>query len=233
MNLARLENYNAHNSSSINDCIAMVRKDITADTACGENYVHCLDVTGQYLNQTTGEPIYSENFYQLEAQTSLSGDILTNSTNRLLVAELNRKRSFAENSLETCRDISDEVWDEFMRQAITEIYQKQQNKIREVKEECLEVVNACYDEKNQSLKDFSNIKEELLLGSRLELSEELEQNYYKSFIGKKEKILIEENKQNYSYGHTTNYLYLKLKGNYKKNEIYDIIIKEDMFQNNN
>ena len=67
----------------------------------------------------------------------------------------------------------------------------------------------------------------------LELSEELEQNYYKSFIGKKEKILIEENKQNYSYGHTTNYLYLKLKGNYKKNEIYDIIIKEDMFQNNN
>lgn len=173
MNLARLENYNAHNSSSINDCIAMVRKDITADTACGENYVHCLDVTGQYLNQTTGEPIYSENFYQLEAQTSLSGDILTNSTNRLLVAELNRKRSFAENSLETCRDISDEVWDEFMRQAITEIYQKQQNKIREVKEECLEVVNACYDEKNQSLKDFSNIKEELLLGSRLELSEEL------------------------------------------------------------
>ncbi len=173
MNMARLDNYNAHNSTSINDCIAQVRKDITADNACGEDYVHCLDITGRYLNRETGEPIYTQDFYQLEAQTSLSGDILTNPTNRMLVAELNRKRSFAERGLETCRDIADEVWDEFMRQAITEIYQGQQEKIRNVKNECLDVVNACYDEQSESLKDFTNIKEELLLGSRLELSEEL------------------------------------------------------------
>lgn len=173
MNMARLENYNAHNSTSINDCIAQVRKDITAENACGEDYVHCLDITGKYLNRETGEPIYTQDFYQLEAQTSLSGDILTNPTNRMLVAELNRKRSFAERGLETCRDIADEVWDEFMRQAITEIYQGQQEKIRNVKNECLDVVNACYDEQSESLKDFTNIKEELLLGSRLELSEEL------------------------------------------------------------
>lgn len=173
MNMARLDNYNAHNSTSINDCIAQVRKDITADNACGEDYVHCLDITGRYLNRETGEPIYTQDFYQLEAQTSLSGDILTNPTNRMLVAELNRKRSFAERGLETCRDIADEVWDEFMRQAITEIYQGQQEKIRNVKNECLDVVNTCYDEQSESLKDFTNIKEELLLGSRLELSEEL------------------------------------------------------------
>ena len=74
MNLARLENYNAHNSTHINDCIAQVRADITADTACGTDYVHCLDITGRYLNIETGEPIYSPNFYQLESQVSLSGD---------------------------------------------------------------------------------------------------------------------------------------------------------------
>lgn len=173
MNLARLENYNAHNSTSINDCIAQVRKDITADTACGTDYVHCLDITGRYLNRDTGEPIYSRDFYQLQNQTSLDGDVLTNPTNRMLVAELNRKRAFAENGLSTCRDIADEVWDEFMRQAITEIYQGQQAKIRDVKNDCLDTVNLCYDEQSESLKDFSNIKEELLLGSRLELSEEL------------------------------------------------------------
>ena len=173
MNLARLDNYNAHNSTEINDCIAQVRKDITAETACGEDYVHCLDITGLYLNRDTGEPIYSQNFYQLQNLTSLSGDVLTNPTNRLLVAELNRKRAFAEKGLSTCQDIADEVWDEFMRQAITEIYQGQQEKIRTVKNECLEVVNNCYDTQSDSLKDFSNIKEELLLGSRLELSEEM------------------------------------------------------------
>lgn len=173
MNLARLENYNAHNSTEINDCIAQVRKDITAETACGEDYIHCLDITGLYLNRDTGEPIYSESFYQLQNMTSLDGDVLTNSANRLLVAELNRKRIYAERGLDTCQDIADEVWDEFMRQAIAEIYQGQQDKIRQVKEECLEVVNNCYDTQSEQLKDFSNIREELLLGSRLELSEEM------------------------------------------------------------
>lgn len=173
MQTARLENYNAHNSSSINQCISLVRADITADTACGTDYVHCLDVTGLYLNRDTGEPIYTANFYQLETQISLSGDILTNNTNRTIVAELNRKRTFAEKSLDTCRDLADDVWDEFMRQAITEIYQGQHERIRTVKNECLDVVNACYDEQSQSLKDFSNVKDQLLLGSRMELSEQM------------------------------------------------------------
>ena len=173
MNIARLENYDAHNSSSINECIALVRHDVTSDAACGENYVHCLDTTGLYLNKTTGEPIYTSNFYQLGNTLSLSGDILTNQTNRILVSELNRKRMFAEKSLDTCRDLADEVWDEFMRQAVTEIYQGQQTRIRDVKNECLDVVNQCYDQQSNSLKDFSNVKEQLLLGARLELSEEL------------------------------------------------------------
>ena len=169
----RLDNYNNHNSSDIHKCIAQVRQDITADTACGTDYIHCLDITGLYLNITTGEPIYSPEFYQLGYQISLSGDILTNETNRLLVAALSDKRIFAERGLDTCRDISDIVWDEFVRKAITEIYQGQQERIRTVKNECLEVVNKCYDEKNQSLKDFSNTDEKLLLGARLELSEQL------------------------------------------------------------
>ena len=170
---ARLENYDAHNSTSINDCIAQVRKDITANSACGTDYVHCLDITGKYLNYETGEPIYSPEFFQLDSQISLSGNILTNQTNQSLVMRLNTMREYASRGLNTCRDLSDDVWDEFMRQAITEIYQGQQERIRLVKNECLEVVNKCYDEQNQSLKDFSNVDEKLLLGQRLELSEQM------------------------------------------------------------
>ena len=173
MQVARLENYNAHNSTAINDCIAQVRTDITADTACGEDYVHCLDITGRYLNRDTGAPIYSPEFYQLGNMISLDGDVLTNPSNQLVINELNNKRIYAERGLETCRDIADEVWDEFVRQAVVEIYQGQQEKIRDVKNECLEVVNTCYDEESASLKDFSNIEEEVLIGSRLELSEQM------------------------------------------------------------
>ena len=48
---------------------------------------------------------------------------------------------------------------------------------------------------------------------------------------KKEKVLIEKIEQGYAYGHTSNYLYLKLQGNYQKNNIYEITIKEEMFAN--
>ncbi len=173
MQLARLDNYNAHNSTSINDCVAQVRTDITANTACGPDYVHCLDITGLYLHYDTGAPIYSPNFYQLENQISLSGDLLTNQTNRLIVAKLNGMRKYAARGLDTCRDLADDVWDEFMRQAIAEIYQGQQEKIRLVKSECLNVVNECYDKQTNQLKDFSNIEEQLVLGARLELAEEM------------------------------------------------------------
>ena len=173
MNAARLENYDAHNSAAINECIAGVRADITADTACGANYVHCLDLTGLYLDRATGNPIYSKNFYKLNDQISLSGNILTNSINAKLVTELNSKKKFAEHTLETCRDIADTVWDEYLRQAITEIYQGQQSRIQQVKNECMDVVNKCYDEKTSQLRDYSNIEDQMLLGDRLELSEEL------------------------------------------------------------
>lgn len=173
MSVARLENYDAHNATSINDCVAAVREKLTADTACGADYVHCLDITGLYLNRQTGEPIYTPNFFRLEEQLSISGDVLANPQNTNLIFELNRKKDYAKNTLETCRDISDAVWDEFLRTAITEIYQGQQSKIRQVKDECMDAVNQCYDESVARLRDYSNIENQMLLGARLVLAEEM------------------------------------------------------------
>ncbi len=145
--------------------------------ACRRNncrwFFHCLDITGRYLNYDTGAPIYTAEFYQLMSATSLAGDVLTNQTNRILVMELNRKREFAKRGLDTCRDIADDVWDEFMRQAVAEIHQGQQQKIRQVKDECIGVVAQCYDTQTKQLKDFSNTQEQLLLGARMELSEQM------------------------------------------------------------
>ena len=174
MGVARIENYNAHNSLSINECIKSIRNDMTAKTACGPDFVHCLDVSGLYLNIDTGEPIYSTNFYNLANQISLSGNILNNQTNHMIVNELNRKKVFAQQSLDKCRDLSNDIWDEFMRQAIIEIHQKQNEKIRNVKTECLSVVNQCYDTQTNQLKDFSNdINNKTLLGLNLETVEDL------------------------------------------------------------
>lgn len=62
----------------------------------------------------------------------------------------------------------------------------------------------------------------------LDLSKTLEENYDNSFIGKKESCLIEKVDDKYSYGHCSNYIYLKIPKKYKENEIVDVIIEKDM-----
>ncbi|MBR0212268.1 MAG: hypothetical protein IJQ55_01555 [Alphaproteobacteria bacterium] len=170
---SRLENYNAHNSLTINNCIAKVRESLTADSVCGEDYIHCLDFSGKYLNASTGAPIYSPEFYQIEKQISLEGDILKNNQNTTFVSMLNKKRVFAEKNLDLCQDDADETWNEFLRQAIVEIYQSQQKIVQTVKTECLHVVNECYLKQSDSLKKFVTDNSQIGFVQTMELSEEM------------------------------------------------------------
>lgn len=61
----------------------------------------------------------------------------------------------------------------------------------------------------------------------MELSNELEKEYFINNIGKELEVLIEEEKENIFYGFTENYIPVKLKGNYKINEIYKIKLEKD------
>jgi threonylcarbamoyladenosine tRNA methylthiotransferase MtaB len=58
------------------------------------------------------------------------------------------------------------------------------------------------------------------------LSKELEINYMSKFINKELDVLIEETKDGYSLGHTSNFLHVKIKGNYTHNEIVSVKLKE-------
>ena len=59
----------------------------------------------------------------------------------------------------------------------------------------------------------------------IEVSKELEIEYMKKFIGKKVSVLIEENIDGYSLGHTGNFLYVKINKELPHNEIVDVIVK--------
>ena len=56
----------------------------------------------------------------------------------------------------------------------------------------------------------------------LELSKELEIKYMKKFISKNLEVLIEVSKDGYSYGHTTNYLAVKVIGTYKSSTLLNV-----------
>ena len=109
---ARLEEYRAHNSQDVNECLDKVRSSMLADTACGANYKRCLDYSGAYVNQTTGEAIYSARLFELENIITLSGadgdfDLL--GQNAKFNQFLDSKKMFATSALDTCRDLSDIV----------------------------------------------------------------------------------------------------------------------------
>lgn len=56
----------------------------------------------------------------------------------------------------------------------------------------------------------------------IKVSEELEKNYFNKFIGKEVEVLIEEYKDNYSYGHTGNYLHIKINKELEHNKVYKV-----------
>lgn len=63
----------------------------------------------------------------------------------------------------------------------------------------------------------------------MKLSNELEKQYFESNISLELEVLIEEYKDDYYYGFTSNYIPVKLKGNYNINELYNIkLAKQDI-----
>lgn len=56
----------------------------------------------------------------------------------------------------------------------------------------------------------------------LEVSHDLEKKYMQKFIDQKVVILTENNKNGYTYGHTGNYLHIKIKGHYESDKMLKI-----------
>ncbi|MBR2139033.1 MAG: tRNA (N(6)-L-threonylcarbamoyladenosine(37)-C(2))-methylthiotransferase MtaB [Bacilli bacterium] len=62
----------------------------------------------------------------------------------------------------------------------------------------------------------------------MELSDELEREYFEKFIGKEVEVLVEEEKENIYFGFTDNYIPIKLKGSYNINELYKVILTKEI-----
>lgn len=69
----------------------------------------------------------------------------------------------------------------------------------------------------------SNIKKDYVK-RLIELSKELEIEYASKFIGEELEILVEQTKDDFSYGHTSNYLNVKVKGKLPHNELIKVKI---------
>ena len=156
---ARLEEYRAHNSADVLQCLSNVETAMRDPVACGENYERCMDYTGRYINTTTGEPIFSNKLFGLNSLIILDGssDVLKSNSDYDKWLDKNMKQ-FASTALDSCRDISETVWREFKRSALIQIAQAQDEKIQQVKDTCVETIKECYDENTETLNDIDTTK---------------------------------------------------------------------------
>lgn len=60
----------------------------------------------------------------------------------------------------------------------------------------------------------------------LSLSKELEIAYFRQFLNREVEVLIETNKDGFSYGHTGNYLAIKIEGSYPVHEMMTVVITD-------
>ncbi len=155
---ARLEEYRAHNSASVNECLAKVETEMRKPTACGEKYEKCMDYTGQYINASTGEPIYSQALFGLNTLIVLDGSADVLGANSKFDKWLDDKKMFATTALDSCRDDADTVWYEFKRSALIQIAQAQDEKIQEVKDSCVQTIKECYDTQTGAMKSIDTTK---------------------------------------------------------------------------
>ena len=152
---ARLDEYRAHNSADVLECLGKVETAMRNPLACGENYERCMDYTGKYIDFATGEARYSKELFGLNSLIILDGsaDVLKANSEYDKWLDKNTKK-FAETALDSCRDISNVVWQEFKRSALIQMAQAQDDRIQKIKDSCVETIKECYDEKSESLYDM-------------------------------------------------------------------------------
>ncbi len=159
LDLTRIENRRNHNTDDIATCLTNIETAIQNEEVCGENYHKCLDY-GQFIDVTTGAPLTGvADFYKLgelltfKTNTDLQDQKLSSiQDNRSFVVFFETKtKKFAKNALDKCTEDADFVWQQYLDRALLDIYYAQQDKVKTIKQSCLDLVAKCYDNQNTAV----------------------------------------------------------------------------------
>lgn len=148
---ARLEEYRAHNSQDVNECLEKVEAAMLSSGACGSKYEKCLDYTGLYIDSSTGNPVSHQLFDLTKIAPELGGEGDVIEANPSWDAFLEEKKIFATTALDGCRSLADVVWSEYKRSAMIRIAQMQDAKIEEFKDSCVQTIKECYNTNDETL----------------------------------------------------------------------------------
>ena len=159
LDMSRLDAYQKANSDDILTCKRKMLAMLSDSTVCGENLGKCLDISGQYIDPSTGEAFLRTDLPNLgalisrpepgESWTSVPG-------NADFVDFINSKKKFLEPAMENCKDISTTVWNEFVEDALSQIKIAQMRKLEEVRQSCTTLTTQCLIDANESITNFDS-----------------------------------------------------------------------------
>ena len=195
LDLARVENRKNRNTDDVATCLTNVETAIQSDEVCGENYHKCLDY-GQFIDVTTGAPLTGvTDFYKLgelltfKTDTELKDQKLSSIQNNRYFVEFfeSKTKKFAKASLDKCTEDADFVWQQYLDRALIDIYYAQQDKVKTIKQSCLDLVAKCYDNQNTAIAEaMANLTGDssiLLKPAVISLTTQTCQNYIESCNG--------------------------------------------------
>ena len=161
LDLARIENYQKHNSSDLTTCINEIEAAILSEEVCGANYHKCLD-NGKYIDVTTGKPIAGvTDFYKLGDMLKFASGVQTVdqklsklTANKQFVTNFeSRVKMFAQPAMDKCVDLADVAWSNYLDKALIDIHYAQKAKVDEIKRGCFDFVSSCYVRGDKSITD--------------------------------------------------------------------------------
>lgn len=157
LDMSRLNVYQQHNSDDTLTCKKKILNQLYDTSVCGEDLYKCLDMTGQYIDPSTGNAFLSENLSELSnlLQEPSNGERWSKvQHNDSFVKYLNSKKKFLESATKQCQDIADMVWQDFLDDALTQIKLAQNAKLEEIRQSCTTLISECKTNAMQSLSDF-------------------------------------------------------------------------------
>ncbi|MCQ2599661.1 MAG: hypothetical protein MJ187_04815 [Alphaproteobacteria bacterium] len=158
LDMARLDVRQTQNSDDKLTCKKKMLDMLTDSTVCGANLGQCLDVTGQYINPTTGQAVLSVNLKNMvtliESPKSVDEKWRDVTKNKAFVDFLNDKKKYLSAAMENCQDVADDVWYDFIEDALAQIKLAQRQKLDVMQQGCTALTTQCLADADQSIENF-------------------------------------------------------------------------------
>ena len=157
LDISRLDAYQTRNSDDILTCKKKMLDLLYDDSVCGANMERCLDITGRYIDPSTGTAFLTPNLSDLDTLIARPENgqtwVSVNSGNAFLTY-LKDKKTYLEAATKNCQDIADKVWDAFIEDALAQIKLAQGAKLQEIRQACTTLTTECLTNASDSITDF-------------------------------------------------------------------------------